>query len=74
MGIREFKEQVEATYIIEHFVQLLRVHDEVGVAYHVVDGIGLHRKDGVTECQVTPAKPAPALWSRLRVCAEESQD
>lgn len=35
---------MEATYIIEHFVQLLGVHDEVGVAYHVVDGIRLDRR------------------------------
>lgn len=45
VGIREFEGQVEATYIIEHFVQLLGVHDEVGVAYHVVDGVRLDRRD-----------------------------
>lgn len=45
MGFWEFEGQVEATYIIEHFVQLLGVHDEVGVAYHVVDSIRLDRRD-----------------------------
>ena len=34
-----------ATYVIEHFVQLLGIHDEVGVAYHVVDRVRLGRRD-----------------------------
>lgn len=35
-----------ATHVIEHFVQLLGVHNEVGVAYHVVDRVRLVRKRG----------------------------
>lgn len=74
MGIREFARQAEATYVIEDFVQLFGVHDEVGVAYHVVDGIRLDRRDGVSQCQVMLAKPAPALWGPgLRVYVKESQ-
>lgn len=74
MGIREFARQVKATYIIEDLVQLLGVHDEVGVAYHVVDGIRLDSRDGVSQCQVMLAKPAPALWGPgLRVYVKESQ-
>ena len=34
-----------ATHVIEHFVQLLGVHDKVGVAYHVVDRVRLGRRD-----------------------------
>lgn len=32
------------TYIIEHFVQVGGVHDEVGVAHHVVYGVRLQSK------------------------------
>lgn len=39
------RDRVRATHVIEHFVQLLGVHDEVGVAYHVVDCIRLDRRD-----------------------------
>lgn len=42
-----------ATHITEHFVQLLGVHDKVGVAYHVVDRIRLGRRD--TEDSERPA-------------------
>ena len=34
-----------ATHVIEHFVQLLGVHDKVGIAYHVVDCVRLGRRD-----------------------------
>lgn len=40
------------THVIEHFVELLGVHDEVGVAYHVVDCVCL---DGETEGSEGPA-------------------
>lgn len=40
-----------ATHVIEHFVELLGVHDKVGVAYHVVDRVGLDGRDMEdTEC------------------------
>lgn len=39
------RDRVRATHVIEHFIQLLGVHDEVGVAYHIVDCIRLGRRD-----------------------------
>lgn len=42
-----------ATHVVEHFVELLGVHDKVGVAYHVVDCICLDRRD--TEDSERPA-------------------
>lgn len=39
------RDRGRATHVIEHFVQLLGVHDEVGVAYHVVDCIRLDERD-----------------------------
>lgn len=37
--------QAGSTHIVEHFVELLGVHDEVGVAYHVVDCVRLDGGD-----------------------------
>ena len=37
--------RVGATHVIEHFVELLGVHDKVGVAYHVVDCVCLDRRE-----------------------------
>lgn len=66
MGIEESEGHVEATYVIEDFVQLLGVHDEVGVAYHVVDSIRLDRRDWrqsvSTDAGQAYPSSAPALW------------
>lgn len=61
--------QVEATHIIEHFVQFLGVHDEVGVAYHIVDGIRLDRRD-TKEVRAQQHWPS---WPQLRAWAEGRQ-
>lgn len=54
-----------ATHVIEHFVELLGVHDKVGVAYHVVDCICLDRRD--TEDTECPAGLAGLrLWAKRK--------
>lgn len=74
MGVWGFEEQVEGTYIIKHFVQFLGVHDEVGVSYHVVDGIRLDRRDGEkTESKDVDQACPSSVGYRLRVCGKESQ-
>lgn len=60
MGIGESEGQVEATYIIEDFVQLFGVHDEVGVAYHVVDSIRLDRRDWSQSVSTDASQACPS--------------
>lgn len=56
------------TYIIEHLVQLLGVHDELGIADHIIDRIHLgevrERRRRSGEFSITPCKGVKALMQR----------
>lgn len=55
--------RVGATHIIEHFVELLGVHDKVGVAYHVVDRVCLDGRD-TEDTERSTGLAALRLWAK----------